>query len=61
MPEGTITNIAEIISYNPEEKLVDQLTQGMIFQRLVKECENRRIRISEINDAISEIKKECNF
>ncbi|HIT10006.1 MAG TPA: hypothetical protein IAC24_00115, partial [Candidatus Onthousia faecigallinarum] len=50
LPSETITTIADLINYNPNETFVEPLTQGQI-RRLVKEiCKKLNIELEENRD-----------
>lgn len=52
LPSETITTIADLINYNPNETFVEPLTQGQI-SRLVKEtCKKLNIELEENRDSI---------
>lgn len=46
------TTIAQLINYKPEEAFVSPMTQGIIRTSVLKQCENKGIRLEENRDEI---------
>lgn len=52
LPFNTETTIAELINYNPEEKFIDPLSQGQIFNEVKKICMKENICIERNRDEL---------
>ena len=52
LPIETITTIADLINYNPEETFVEPLTQGEILNLVEDTCKKLNIKIEDVNDSI---------
>ncbi len=51
-PFDTNTTIAELINYNPKEKNIDPLTQGVMFDLIENIFEKFNIKLEEATDVI---------
>lgn len=52
IPLNTETTIAELINYNPEEKFIDPLSQGQIFNEVKKFCMKENICVERNRDEL---------
>ena len=61
LPTEEITTIAKLIGYNPENSIVDPLTQGKVFSCVRRVCKTLNIMIEKTYDGFGGLAYNYDF